>query len=87
MNNITEALVTVFPAIIGVAILSVLVSPKAKTAAVIQATASGFGNSLGVAMSPVTGANIQYDLSYPQDSNGAIYGSSYQSLGSYPGFR
>lgn len=68
MNNITEAVVTVFTAIIGVAILSVLVSPKAKTSSVIQAIASGFGNSLAVAQSPVTGNKVNIDTSYPSDS-------------------
>lgn len=68
MNNITEALVTVATAIIGVAILSVLVSPKSETAQVIQATASGFGNSLAVAMSPVTGAQVNINTSYPGGS-------------------
>ena len=42
MDKITEAVVTVFTAIIGVAILSVLVSPKSQTSSVIQAVASGF---------------------------------------------
>lgn len=55
MNNLTEAAVTIFSAIIGVAILSVLVSQKANTAGVIQAAASGFSNSIGAAVSPVTG--------------------------------
>jgi hypothetical protein len=72
MDKITEGIVTVFTLIIGVAILSVLVSPKAKTAGVIQATASGFGNSLAVAEAPVTGANTPINLSYP--SSGGMFG-------------
>ncbi len=69
MDKIVEAVVTVFTAIIGVAILSVLVSPKAQTSSVIQAIASGFGNSLAVAESPVTGNSVQINTSYP-NSNG-----------------
>jgi len=69
MDRITEAVVTVFTAIIGVAILSVLVSPKAQTSNVIQSVASGFGNSLAVAMTPVTGENVNINTSYPT-SNG-----------------
>lgn len=65
MNNLTEAVLTVVTGITGVAILALLVSPKAKTSEVIQAVASGYGNSLGVAMSPVTGAATNIDLSYP----------------------
>ena len=63
MNQLTEAAVTIFVAIIGVAILSVLVSPKANTVGVIRSVASGFGNDLGVAISPVTGNNYNIDLS------------------------
>lgn len=73
MNNITEAVVTVFTAIIGVAILAVLVSPKANTANVIHATGSAFGNSLAVAEAPVTGANTPIDLSYP--NSGGMFGN------------
>lgn len=65
MNGITESIVTIATAIIGVAILAVLVSPKATTAKVIQAAASGFGNSLAVATSPVTGEKVNIDTSYP----------------------
>lgn len=65
MNSLTEALVTIGVAICGVAILAVIVSKKSNTAAVIQAAASGFGNSLAVAVSPVTGDKNPTDLSYP----------------------
>jgi hypothetical protein len=43
----------------------VIVSKKAQTPAVIQAAGSAFGNALGVAESPVTGATYKIDLSYP----------------------
>lgn len=65
MNNLTEAAVTVATAIVGVAIVSVIVSKKSNTAAVIQSAASGFSNALGVAISPVTGNDYEIDLSYP----------------------
>ena len=65
MNATTEAVVTVASLIIGVAILSVLVSPNARTSNVIQAAASGFSNSLATAMSPVTGARVTINNSYP----------------------
>lgn len=65
MNSTTEALVTIATAITGVAIVAVLVSKKSNTAAVIQATGSAFGNSLAVAVAPVTGANTPINLSYP----------------------
>jgi heme/copper-type cytochrome/quinol oxidase subunit 2 len=82
MDKITEGVVTVFTAIIGVAILAILVSPKAQTSSVIQAVASGFGNSLGVAESPVTGNQYQINLSYPNSGMGGMGfgGSSMPSL-------
>jgi len=74
MDNIIEAATTVFIAIIGVAILSVLVSPKAQTSQVIQAVASGFGNDLAVAQSPVTGNPVQINTSYPNSGFGGLGG-------------
>jgi len=65
MNNVTEAVLTIVTAIIGVAVLAVLVSPKATTAKVIQASASGIGNMLGVATAPVTGEKVNINTSYP----------------------
>jgi hypothetical protein len=65
MNSILEAGVTIGLAIVGLAIVATLVSNKANTTGVIQAGASGFGNSLAVAMSPVTGAQTNINLSYP----------------------
>ncbi len=60
-----DALVTILALIIGVASLSVILSPKAKTTGVIQATASGFVNSLATAMSPVTGEHVNIRSDYP----------------------
>jgi hypothetical protein len=65
VNTITEALVTIATAIVGLAIVAVLVSKKAQTPAVIQASGSAFSNALGVAESPVTGATYNINLSYP----------------------
>jgi Na+-translocating ferredoxin:NAD+ oxidoreductase RnfA subunit len=65
MNSATEALITIATAICGVALLALIVSKKSNTAAVIQAMGSAFGNSLGVAVSPVTGNSYNIDLSYP----------------------
>jgi len=59
---------TIAALIVAVAIVALLVSPKANTAGVIQASASGFANNLGVAESPVTGATYQLNLSYPNES-------------------
>lgn len=65
MNNITEGVVTIATAIIGLAIVAVLVSRNAQTPSVIQSAASGFNNALGVAEAPVTGAGYSPNLTYP----------------------
>lgn len=65
MSPLVEGVVTIFLAIIMVGLASVLVSRNAQTGAVAQTIFSGIGNDLGVAESPVTGANISYSLGYP----------------------
>lgn len=68
MNAFAEGIVTIALGIIGLAVVATLVSKKAQTPAVLQSVFSGFGNTLGVAESPVTGAAIGYTLSYPNSS-------------------
>lgn len=75
MNALVEASVTIALAIVGVAILATLVSPKARTSEVIQASASGFSNALAVAQSPVTGNPVHINTSYP--SSGGLGFSSF----------
>lgn len=65
MSQLTEAMVTIFVAIVGVAILSVLVSSRSQTPQVLQAFGSMFSNALGVATSPVSGASVNLNTSYP----------------------
>lgn len=65
MHPLVEAGVTIVGLVVGLGVVSVLVSRNANTAGVIQASASGLGNDIGVAMSPVTGAQIQFNLGYP----------------------
>ena len=55
MNELVSSITTVLLAIVGVAIIAVLVSKNANTTGVISAGASGFSQSLGTALSPVTG--------------------------------
>lgn len=54
-DQLITSVVTVLMAIIGVAIIAVLVSKNAQTGAVIGAGASGFSQALSTALSPVTG--------------------------------
>lgn len=74
MDRLTEAMVTIALGFMAVAGLALFISKNANTANVIQASASGFGNVLDVAISPVTGATTAPNLSYP---GGTGIGSSY----------
>jgi hypothetical protein len=74
MNAFVEGGVTIALAVVGLGIISVLVSRNANTAGDIQSLSSGFGNVLGVAQSPVTGTHVPLDLGYP-NSGGGIFGS------------
>lgn len=56
-DEIIRGVVTIATAIIGVAILSVIVSRNAQTPAVIQAAGGSFAQMLGAAVSPVTGGS------------------------------
>lgn len=57
-DHMITGLVTVATAIVGIAILAVLVSKNAQTGSVIQAAAGGFATDIGAAVSPVTGQGI-----------------------------
>lgn len=57
MNQLWSGVVAVLMAIIGVAILSVIVSKNANTTAVLQAGQQAFSGSLATALSPVTGSS------------------------------
>lgn len=69
MNAFWEGLITIVTAIIGLALIAVLVSNRANTASVVQAAASGLGNDIGVAISPVTGQKVSLSLGYPSDNS------------------
>lgn len=55
-DQLITSVVTVATAIIGVAIIAVLVSKNANTSGVISAGSSGFSQALSTALSPVTGS-------------------------------
>jgi hypothetical protein len=56
MSKIGEQVTVVAVAIIGVAILAVLVSRNSQTSSVIGALGQAFNMSLGAALRPVTGS-------------------------------
>lgn len=69
MNEFWTSVVTIATAIIGVAIIAVLVSNRAQTANVITSATTGFANDLSAAVSPVTG-----NAATPVVSTGGIFG-------------
>lgn len=56
-DHLVTSIVTVLTAIIGVAIIAVLVSQRANTASVISSAGNAFANDLAAATAPVTGAS------------------------------
>ena len=54
MNNLTESVVTIAVAVIGLATLAVLVSQRANTTGIIREGGNAFNRALEVAISPVT---------------------------------
>lgn len=55
MNQLTESVVTIAVAIIGLATLAVLVGRNARTSQVISSAGQAFNSALGTAISPVGG--------------------------------
>lgn len=71
MNTIVEAMVTIALAVVGLGIVSVIVSRNANTSGVIGATTGGFAKDLAAAEAPVTSSsgNVPFfgaaqDMSY-----------------------
>lgn len=59
-EQLVTSVVTIFTALVGVAIVAVLVSRNANTAQVIGAGASGFAQDLAAAVSPITGGSSSF---------------------------
>lgn len=58
-DHLIASVVSVVTAIIGLAIIAVLVAQKAQTGNVISAASAGLANDLAAAVSPVTGSSVQ----------------------------
>lgn len=58
MNDLTNAVVSIALAIVGVALLATLVSRNANTVGVINASGSAFARGLAAATAPVTGGGM-----------------------------
>jgi hypothetical protein len=57
-DNLITALVSIVVAIIGLAALSVVLSPKAATSQVIGAGAGGLATDITAAVSPISGGGL-----------------------------
>lgn len=64
MNEAWQGIISVALAIVGVAIVATLVSPKASTAKVIGAAGSALGQDIAAAVSPVTGTAPMFSPVY-----------------------
>jgi hypothetical protein len=58
MNQLVNSITVILTAVIGVAILSVILSKNSQTVGVIKAGSDGFSSILGAAEAPVTGSNM-----------------------------
>jgi PRD1 phage membrane DNA delivery len=79
-DELIRSLTAILTAIVGLAVLAVIVSNQANTTNVIQASASGFSNALATAEAPVTGASANPVLSYPAGASNMFSGLSSLSL-------
>jgi hypothetical protein len=70
-----EPVVTVATAIIGLAIIAVLVSNKSNTSGVFAAAGGAFSNAVSAAVSPVTGNSAAPNVNAGSSSNGFNVGS------------
>ena len=64
MSEFMKEITTIALAIVGIAILAVLVSRNAQTPSVIQAATSGFSQSILAAEAPVTGYSGGYNSGF-----------------------
>ncbi len=62
MDRLTESVVTIAVAIIGLATLAVLVGKNAQTSRVIGSAGQAFTSALSVAVSPVSGGSFGSSL-------------------------
>jgi hypothetical protein len=60
MNELTSMITAIGLAIVGVAVLAVIVSKNSNTTGVISATGSAFSQSLATALSPIVGGGSSY---------------------------
>jgi len=65
---IVNGLVSIVLAVIGVAIITALISPRAQTSQVLASAGGAFSDILGTALSPVTGGASGFGTFRPSNS-------------------
>jgi len=75
--------VTLAAGIVFVAALAVILSKNSNTAAVIQNMASGYGNVLDVAISPITGKAVAPNLQYAGSTGIGSINGGFSGLSMY----
>jgi hypothetical protein len=68
-DDLITGVVSVLIAVVGVALISVLVSKNADTSGVITSGGNAFGNILGVAISPVMGGGSRSSMTMGYNLN------------------
>lgn len=83
-RGLFEPVVTIFSAIIGLAIVAVLVSQKSNTSGVFAAAGGAFSNAVSAAVSPVTGnsaaPNVNAGTSSTMGFNAGAGGNLFSGL-------
>ena len=77
-REVLETITSIVTAIIGLAILSVLVSSRANTSGVIRSASSGLAEDISAAVSPVTGSG-GLSISNPFSGSGIMAEDSFGS--------
>lgn len=62
MNELWSSVTAIALAIVGVAVLAVIVGKNSNTSGVISAASSGFSGALSTALSPITGASSSNNI-------------------------
>lgn len=83
MNDAGEKIVGIIGAIIGLAVLAIVISARANTANVLASFFGGLSNLVGVAISPITGQQVS-NLSGLSGSGGGLT-SGFSLLGGSSG--
>jgi hypothetical protein len=58
LNEAWQGIISVLLAIVGIAIVAVIVSQRSQTADVVSAAAKGFAADIEAAVSPISGSNM-----------------------------